>query len=167
MQLWKLYQRPMPSYCRRTSSANYPSLLWRVSLDQGCEGSSPALSSGEGTFGLGQGKVQEQVFLWLQWQGNTLEKIVRRSEELGWLRAPQQPFTSWERAALKKAIFQGTLNYPKRLQQPPSVRQGREGKMQILIRWNQDVYITLSMAFCPSLCPQGASLFDVLSGLYI
>lgn len=83
MQLWKLYQRPMPSYCRRTSSANYPSLLWRVLLDQGCEGSSPALSSGEGTFGLGQGKVQEQVFLWLQWQGNTLEKIARRSEELG------------------------------------------------------------------------------------
>lgn len=34
----------------------------------------------------------------------------------------------------KKAVFQGTLNYLKRLQQPPSVRQGQKSKMQILIR---------------------------------
>lgn len=59
--------------------------------------------------------------------GYTSEKGARRSEE--WLRALQQLFTSWERATVKKAIFQDVLNYLKWLHQTPGVSQSLEGTM--------------------------------------
>lgn len=94
-------------------------------------------------------KVPEQVFPWLQWQGSTWEKIAEYLRN--WV-------TEGTTAALlqlgegcsEKGHFPGHSQLPEEAPTVPECKtRSEEGRMQILIRWNQDEYISLSTAFSP------------------
>lgn len=162
MQLWKLYQKPMPSYCRRASLLINPVSCRELHWIRAGRAAVLLHHQEKTLLDRAREKLQSRFSLGCSGreQMRDCQKICGAGMTEGTTAALFQLGCS------KKGQFPGHSQLPEEGLTGPECK-GWEGRMQILIRWNHNVYITLSTAFCPSLSSGCLIIWCTLCPLYV